>query len=86
MRGRGGIAVAGGGFSLPTVLKLKKGGRGDTWASIYDGKGSVTGDASAQLKLCAEGQPSVMGGVAAHRTGGGGGSGARGGRRPEWDN
>jgi hypothetical protein len=76
MRGRGGTAAAGGGFSLPTGLKLKREGRGDTWASIYDGKGSVTGDASAQLKLSAEGRPSVTGGAMAHRTGGGGGSGA----------
>jgi hypothetical protein len=49
--------VAGGGFSIPAVLKPKRRGRGDVRAPLDEGNGGGIGGASPPLPLSTGGHP-----------------------------
>jgi hypothetical protein len=57
--------VAGGGFSIPAVLKPKRRGRGDARVPLDEGKGGGIGGASLPLALSTGRHPLVAHGVAA---------------------
>jgi hypothetical protein len=57
--------VTGGGFSIPAILKPKRRGRGDAWASLDEGKGGGTGGASLPLPPSTRGHPMAAHGAMA---------------------
>jgi hypothetical protein len=52
--------VTGGGFSVPTILKPKRRGRGDARALLDEGNGGGTGDALLPLPPSIEGHPMAV--------------------------
>jgi hypothetical protein len=57
--------VAGGGFSIPAVLKPKRRGRGDAWAPLVEGNGGGIGGASLPLPVSTGGHPMAAHGAVA---------------------
>jgi hypothetical protein len=57
--------VAGGGFSIPAILKLKRRGRGDARVPLDEGNRGGTGGAPLPLSPSMAGHPMVVHSVAA---------------------